>query len=63
MEYRFLGCPVSFYMVLKYLYSLNNPPYYCTITVILTPAHVINHDWDIIPEPHITPVQPLHVPK
>ena len=40
MEYRFLGCPVSFYMVLTYLYSLNNPPYYCTITVILTPAHI-----------------------
>ena len=40
MEYRFLGCPVSFYMVLTYLYSLNNPPYSCTITVILTPAHM-----------------------
>ena len=25
---------------LTYLYSLNNPPYYCTITVILTPAHL-----------------------
>ena len=36
----FKGAPYRFAVVLTYLYSLNNPPYYRTITVILTPAHI-----------------------
>ena len=46
-RYRFgvsLGAPYRFAVVLTYLCSLNSPPHYCTITVILTPAHILTQN-------------------
>ena len=40
LGYRFLGCPISSCSGLTSLDSLNNYPYYCTITVSLTPDHM-----------------------